>query len=69
MEMGGELVWQWTVTQRAPRYRAAVALIFEKLLFIWPGQLADVMLYFFFGRIRLAWAVLSFFFGPTKKEI
>ena len=33
MEMGGELVWQWTVTQRAPRYRAAVALIFEKLLF------------------------------------
>ena len=32
MEMGGELVWQWTVTQRAPRYQAAVALIFEKLL-------------------------------------
>ena len=30
--MGGELVWQWTVTQRAPRYQAAVALIFEKLL-------------------------------------
>ena len=33
------------------------------------GQLADVVLYFLFGRIRLAWAVLSFFFGPTKKGI
>ena len=41
MEMGGELVWQWTVTQRAPRYRAAVALIFEKLLFEEPGEHAQ----------------------------
>ena len=33
--MGGELVWQWTVTQCAPRYRTAVALIFEELLSDW----------------------------------